>query len=104
MLMKDEIQALAWTVRRYAEFLPPENRNAAKNGAMQPAFDKVRMARGALKKLRAAAAKALDGCEFCLGAKGGVPGNENRIGGHVVCDYCTPLATDIQRAKEKGNG
>lgn len=46
----------------------------------------------------AAGVKALDGCEFCLGAKGGVPGNENRIGGHVVCDYCTPLATDIQRA------
>lgn len=32
-----------------------------------------------------------DNCEFCLGHKGGVRGNENRIGGHVVCDYCTPL-------------
>jgi len=29
-----------------------------------------------------------DNCEVCLGAKGGVRGNENRIGGLVVCDYC----------------
>jgi hypothetical protein len=27
-------------------------------------------------------------CEICDGAKGGVPGNENIIGGKVVCDYC----------------
>lgn len=29
-----------------------------------------------------------DGCEVCLGAKGGVLGNENVIGGVVACDYC----------------
>jgi hypothetical protein len=29
-----------------------------------------------------------DACEMCLGAKGGVPGNENIIGGVVMCDYC----------------
>lgn len=29
-----------------------------------------------------------DGCEVCDGAQGGVPGNENRIEGRVVCDYC----------------
>jgi hypothetical protein len=29
-----------------------------------------------------------DNCEICLGAKGGVRGNENVIGGIVACDYC----------------
>lgn len=43
-------------------------------------------------------AKTRDACEFCLGVKGGVPGNENRIGGHIVCDYCTPLAHSLQRS------
>ena len=36
-------------------------------------------------------------CELCLGAKGGTPGNENIIGGHVVCDYCTSLLMDMDR-------
>jgi len=30
----------------------------------------------------------IDNCEVCDGAKGGVRGNENRIGGLVACDYC----------------
>jgi len=29
-----------------------------------------------------------DNCQICLGEKGGVRGNENRIHGLVVCDYC----------------
>lgn len=29
-----------------------------------------------------------DNCEICHGAKGGVRGNENRIAGKIVCDYC----------------
>lgn len=33
----------------------------------------------------------LDNCQFCLGAKGGVRGNENNMNGVVVCDYCTCL-------------
>lgn len=32
-----------------------------------------------------------DACEMCLGAKGAVPGNENRHGGVVMCDYCSVL-------------
>lgn len=32
-----------------------------------------------------------DNCQFCLGAKGGVRGNENNMNGVVVCDYCTCL-------------
>lgn len=43
-----------------------------------------------------------DGCKFCLGAKGGVPGNENVIGGEVICDYCTSLLMKIKDA-EKAN-
>lgn len=31
---------------------------------------------------------AHDGCERCYGYYGGVPGNENSIGGCVLCDYC----------------
>jgi hypothetical protein len=31
-----------------------------------------------------------DACEICLGRNGGVPGNENRVNGVVMCDYCTP--------------
>jgi ribosomal protein L37E len=30
-----------------------------------------------------------DNCEVCHGRKGGVRGNENRIDGKVMCDYCT---------------
>jgi hypothetical protein len=32
-----------------------------------------------------------DACQMCLGAKGGVPGNENRIGNVIMCDYCHSL-------------
>lgn len=32
-----------------------------------------------------------DNCQECKGRKGGVPGNENRIDGEVLCDYCTSL-------------
>lgn len=38
-----------------------------------------------------------DGCEFCWGAKGGAPGNENVFGGHLACDYCTVLILDVRR-------
>ncbi len=30
-----------------------------------------------------------DNCERCAGTKGGVPGNENRVGGRVLCDDCS---------------
>lgn len=33
----------------------------------------------------------MDKCQFCLGAKGGVPGNENIVDGVIVCDYCSSL-------------
>lgn len=33
--------------------------------------------------------KELDDCQVCLGARGGVKGNENRIDGLVVCDHCS---------------
>ena len=29
-----------------------------------------------------------DNCVECKGCKGGVPGNENRINGRGLCDYC----------------
>jgi hypothetical protein len=37
-----------------------------------------------------------DKCQFCYGMKGGVPGNENRIGGVIVCDYCHALYLNIR--------
>lgn len=33
--------------------------------------------------------KEKDNCQACWGQKGGVRGNENRVGGMVLCDYCT---------------
>ncbi len=45
-----------------------------------------------------------DKCEFCLGAKGGVPGNENIIGGVIVCDYCDALLLRLCRPQETLNG
>jgi hypothetical protein len=42
---------------------------------------------------------ARDACQFCLGAKGGGPGNENVYGEGpnrvVVCDHCTPLVLQV---------
>jgi len=32
--------------------------------------------------------KEVDHCEECGGVNGGVPGNENIVGGKVICDYC----------------
>jgi hypothetical protein len=42
-----------------------------------------------------------DGCKFCLGAKGGVPGNGNVVGGEVLCDYCTSLLMKIVDASPR---
>jgi hypothetical protein len=35
-------------------------------------------------------------CEICNGTQGGVPGNDNVIGGVVICDYCH-VATNMSR-------
>lgn len=32
--------------------------------------------------------KRRDNCEICGGTRGGVLGNENRVEGVVMCDYC----------------
>lgn len=40
-----------------------------------------------------------DKCQFCFGMKGDVPGNENRFGSIIVCDYCTSLLIEIKNAK-----
>jgi len=45
---------------------------------------------------------ALDGCKFCLGAKGGIPCNANVLGGEIICDYCTALLMKVKEA-EKNN-
>lgn len=39
-------------------------------------------------------AEALDNCQVCQGAKGGVLGNENRYMGLVMCDYCSCAASN----------
>lgn len=47
-----------------------------------------------------------DNCAFCLGAKGGVRGNENVVGGVIVCDYCSALLHNMQKSpgEEKPSG
>lgn len=42
-----------------------------------------------------------DGCEFCDGKRGGVPGNENISGGKLICDYCTADEISERRAREQ---
>lgn len=61
-------------------------------GAERPC---VREALRVLSAPKAAAApvapvveQARDNCEICKGSRGGVPGNENRIDGVCICDYC----------------
>ena len=41
----------------------------------------------------------LDNCVRCLGLLGGARGNENRIDGRVLCDYCT-VAVERGRSDE----
>lgn len=47
-----EASALAWAVKNYSEIFPPENRNRIKNGDRQPIYDRLRVARSALRKMR----------------------------------------------------
>jgi len=42
-----------------------------------------------------------DKCQFCLGAKGGKPGNENRIDGVITCDCCQSLLNDIDAERSR---
>lgn len=58
MLTKDELRALGAAISFWSKCLPPENRNVLKNGLMQPSYDRLRLARGALKKLRSQARTA----------------------------------------------
>lgn len=37
-----------------------------------------------------------DNCEICKGTRGGVRGNENRVGDQVMCDYCHLDYRDIE--------
>ena len=40
-------------------------------------------------------------CQFCNGTHGGTPGNENIIGGVVMCDYCHALFLQAAEAAEE---
>jgi len=55
----------------------------------------------ALKKGKMNVNGERDKCQFCLGVKGGKPGNENVIDGVVTCDYCQALITEIDAEREK---
>ncbi len=61
-------------------------------------LDKVRA-----EQHRANNERIMDNCQFCKGAKGGVKGNENNIGGVVICDYCTVLFWKAMDATFEGN-
>lgn len=41
-----------------------------------------------------------DACQFCLGQKGGTPGNENIVGGVTACDDCTVLIHRVMDADD----
>jgi hypothetical protein len=61
---------------------------------------------GAAAAEMAQAARPLDNCQVCRGARGGVLGNENVIAGVVVCDYChadeSYLPKTVEAAYEMG--
>lgn len=54
-LTKKELEALAYCVANWARCLPPMGKDIHRHPAIRDAQDKVRAAREALKKLRAAA-------------------------------------------------
>jgi hypothetical protein len=42
-----------------------------------------------------------DECEVCHGANDGVWGNENIIGGKIVCDYCHSRMMEREKCQQK---
>jgi hypothetical protein len=44
-----------------------------------------------------------DNCSVCRGERGGVPGNENRIDGTVMCDYCSVDYVKKMKGPASGN-
>lgn len=42
-----------------------------------------------------------DDCVVCDGTRGGMPGNENLVHGHKVCDYCTADQTTARQNGQK---
>ena len=86
---------LATSMSMLLNVIAPDDRAPSTETAAQSAA--IVLARYALKsweevgKGELPKSPVLDGCMFCGGAKGGVPGNENRIGDVVICDYCHAL-------------
>jgi len=52
------------------------------------------------EQLRVPRPGTTDACQFCGGAKGGEPGNENLIGGVTICDDCTALYRKMRAADQ----
>lgn len=42
--------------------------------------------------------RARDACERCHGERGGAPGNENVVGGWLLCDDCS---VDLRPSREE---
>jgi hypothetical protein len=84
------------------------HRHVVKDKAKTAAFNRKadRALTRAIARMPTAKPAPKDNCEFCLGAKGGVRGNENRVPAKrlrkrwvVVCDYCSVLLMYIDRAR-----
>lgn len=86
-------ELIALVASELPETDPPAYRNELKSIALTPGFDWV-VRLQAMRMYEALTPR--DGCKFCLGHKGGEPGNENVIKGVVVCDYCTALLMTMQ--------
>lgn len=56
------------------------------------------------RSIKDTAGEGRDACQFCLGAKGGVPGNENMICGVVMCDYCHSLYLETDEKTKAASG
>jgi hypothetical protein len=77
-----------------SEFHGPDGFKTWKDAAVD---ERIRRVKAEVALAARGAFEVRDGCKLCLGSKGGVPGNENVIGGVVVCDYCSSTLIDMKK-------
>jgi hypothetical protein len=83
-----------------------EQRAASRTGITTPPSTGADTERARSDDPESAAAPQRDNCELCHGTRGGVPGNENRVDGKVICDYChaAPVAQTLTDGVEGIDG
>ena len=70
--------------------------DAVRAGVTFGSYRRIESGRELFYKLGSGQQQTPDRCQFCLGAKGGVLGNENRFGDIIACDSCSVLVSIIR--------